>query len=156
MKMTIKVTVYGAKKTANYFNRLSRETKRASAKGNLRVARSVQMFARNILDRETIKHTGELWQDVRIHKMGGKNNIRYDVIAGQYAPYAWLIEKGRKAMPNRKFVKTQEFPLEGFSVPSPSHSIRAYKGIKYMERATDKARTKAKQVMEEEIRKVIR
>jgi hypothetical protein len=154
--MGITVKVIGARKTANYYSRLSRETKRATRRGALNVAKSVQRNARNILDRKTTKHTGLLWQDVRIKPKGGKGSKSYWVTVGEMAPYAYLIEHGRKAMPGRKFIKTQDFPLEGVSIPSPFHSIAAYPGIHFMRDATNKTRLKAREIIEKDIRRAER
>jgi len=154
--MAVTIKVYGTGKVANYYSRLSRNTKRATRRGAWNVSKSVQMNARNILDRETVKHTGLLWSDVKIKPKGGKGSKSYWVTVGEYAPYAYLIEHGRRAMEGRKFVPTQQFPLEGFSFPSSQHTIRAYKGIKFMERATNKTRMRARSIIEKEIRRVQR
>ena len=148
----ITVRVYGTGKVVKYFSRLSRDVRNASTKAQLNIARSVQQKARHIVDTETIAHTGMLRSDIRIIPKGRG----YVVAAGMHAPHAYWIEFGRSAIVGYKFVPTQRFPLEGYAVPSSTHFIKEAKGIHFMERATNHARMKARELTECEIKKVIK
>lgn len=148
----IVINTYGLKETQQYFNKVARGMPKAMKKGELRVAKSVQQKARFIVESETITHTGLLRSDIRIKPTGR----HYKVVAGEHAPQAYWIEHGRAAIMGYKFVPTQLFPLEGYAVRSPRRSIRAYKGIKFMQRAREHGRRKAKRMIEREIKKVIK
>jgi hypothetical protein len=148
----ITVRVYGAQNARRYFSRLSRDVRSASTRAKLNIARSVQQKARYIVDRETIAHTGLLREDIRIVPVGRG----YKVIAGEYAPHAYWIEYGRRAVMGYRFVPTQAFPLEGYAVPAPQSFIKEAKGIHYMERAADHARMRAGEIIERENAKVIK
>jgi len=119
-------------------------------KAERRIARSLMMKARNIVDKETVTHTGILRSDIRM-KPRGKH---WTVVAGELAPYAWIIEHGRKPIAGYKFVPTQLFPLEGFAVPAMGRVIRGAKGIKFMTRATIHATEKSPKIVTEELERV--
>jgi len=146
----IRVRVYGLREVQNMFKDIAVKTPKRLKKAELRVAKSVMGKARVIIDKETTAHTGTLRQDVRI-KPTGKH---YKVVVGEYAPYAHIIEHGRKAIMGYKFVPTQYMPLEGYAVRAPGRMIKAAKGIHFMRRGKEHGRKKAKQITEEEMRKV--
>jgi hypothetical protein len=123
-----------------------------SQKSKLDIARAVQGKAKAIVNKETITHTGLLRSDIRIVPKGRG----YVVEAGRYAPHAYWIEYGRRAMIGYRFIPTQAFPLEGYAVPDPEGFIKAAKGIHFMERATNHGRKRAKDIAERNIARVIK
>jgi hypothetical protein len=145
-----RMVTYGVNEVISFFNNYKTKTPDAYRKASLRVAQSMQMKARAIIDQETIAHTGILRKDVNI-KPRGKD---YVVVAGEYAPYAYLIEEGRKTIMGYIFIPTNDFPLEGFSKEVPGGQIAGAKGIHFMARATEHARGKSVDIFIDEIKKV--
>ena len=142
---TIRVYFVGAEDLAYHMHRLRVGLPEASRKGNLRMARSVMMKARHLVDTRTVAHTGTLRSDIRI-KPRGRN---YDIVVGEYAPYAYIIEKGRKAIRGYKFIPTQQFPLEGYAVPEAGRVIRPAKGTHFMRDAIKHTKNKFKHMVKE-------
>ena len=147
------VKTIGADEVAKAFQHYSIKFPQAVRKANEGVAKSLQFKARAIIDAETTAHTGTLRTDVRRVPVGEFN---YQVIAGEYTQQAVIIEEGRKAIMGYRFIPTQQYPLEGYAVPSPGGVIAAAKGIHFMRRGTAHAEGKAVEIFHREITKAMK
>ena len=146
----IRVYFQGADELAYHLHRLRVGLPEASRKGNFRMAKSIQMKAKYLVESRTVTHTGLLRSDIKI-KPVGRN---YDIVVGEHASYAYIIEKGRKAIAGYKFVPTQEFPLEGFAVRAPGRVIKAAKGVHFMRDAIKHTKNKFKHISDEYVKLV--
>ena len=136
--LQVEVDINNLTETIYSLMNLNKQIPFISKHTEIRTAQSVQAKAKFIVDSETTAHTGLLRSDIRIKPVGQ----HYKVVTGEYASYAILIERGRREIVGRKFIPTQRFPLEGYSVPSADDVIKPFIGIRYMERAAEHGRDK--------------